>query len=310
MLNIKFLDDIFKEHRKYQILPQEDETSILKDVTEYTQEGTKINALIMQQIIDEINDNSPIGVIHPYAGINAPKGYLICDGKEVSRETYAKLFETIGTTYGAGNGTSTFLLPNLLGKTVIGSNTEYPLSSTGGKKDHTLSVEEMPSHTHTQTAHTHTATGSSTSVGAHTHGASSTTNGGHAHSISGTANAGGEHNHLGLYYYDNDYGVTFTTASGYGSMRTSYWTNYENVQNCYPEKVRTGSSGYHAHSLSGSTSSTGGHAHTISVVTNGNHTHGINIGVNSTIATNASAGGNKPYNNMMPYVALNYIIKY
>jgi len=54
----------------------------------------------------------PVGVILPYAGTNTPQGYFTCDGSEVSRITYSKLFEAIGTTYGVGDGYNTFNIPN------------------------------------------------------------------------------------------------------------------------------------------------------------------------------------------------------
>jgi hypothetical protein len=57
----------------------------------------------------------PVGAILPYAGFSAPPGFLLCDGSAVSRQTYAALFSVIGTTYGAGDGSTTFNLPNLIG---------------------------------------------------------------------------------------------------------------------------------------------------------------------------------------------------
>ena len=60
-----------------------------------------------------LESGNPSGTIIAYAGKTIPKGYLLCNGGAVSRTTYAKLFEAIGTTYGAGDGTTTFNLPNL-----------------------------------------------------------------------------------------------------------------------------------------------------------------------------------------------------
>ena len=60
-----------------------------------------------------VRDIMPAGVIVPFAGTTVPAGYLLCDGSAVSRTTYADLFAAIGTTYGAGDGNTTFNLPNM-----------------------------------------------------------------------------------------------------------------------------------------------------------------------------------------------------
>ena len=65
----------------------------------------------------------PIGTIFAFAGNNIPSGYLPCNGSAISRTTYADLFAVIGTTYGSGDGSTTFNLPNLTDKFIQGSNT-------------------------------------------------------------------------------------------------------------------------------------------------------------------------------------------
>ena len=62
------------------------------------------------------------GMIFAFAGNTLPDGYLLCDGSKVSRTTYKKLFDVIGTTYGAGDGSTTFTLPNLIGRFLEGSS--------------------------------------------------------------------------------------------------------------------------------------------------------------------------------------------
>lgn len=66
------------------------------------------------------NNRLPVGVILPFGAATVPSGYLPCDGSAVSRTTYADLFAVIGTTYGVGNGTTTFNLPDIRAKTLRG----------------------------------------------------------------------------------------------------------------------------------------------------------------------------------------------
>ena len=104
----------------------------------------------------------PTAAIHMYGGTSAPTGWLLCNGAAVSRSTYADLFAVVGTTYGAGDGSSTFNLPDLRDRFAVGSGTTYSAGATGGAATHTLTEAEMPAHTHTATStvtdpgHTHT----------------------------------------------------------------------------------------------------------------------------------------------------------
>jgi microcystin-dependent protein len=95
---------------------------------------------------------SLIGEIKAYAGLTTPSGWLECDGSAISRETYAELFDTIGTIWGAGDGSTTFNLPNLKGKVPVGydaSQTEFDtVGETGGASTVTLDTTMIPAHTH------------------------------------------------------------------------------------------------------------------------------------------------------------------
>ncbi len=101
----------------------------------------------------------PTGGIVAYGGTSAPSGYLMADGSLVSRTTYAALFTAIGTAFGAGDGMTTFGLPDLRQRFPLGkaaSGTGSTLGETGGLIDHT---HTGPSHTHALTvdlSHTHT----------------------------------------------------------------------------------------------------------------------------------------------------------
>jgi microcystin-dependent protein len=97
--------------------------------------------------------DTPSGAILQFAGSSAPSNWLLCDGALVSRTTYATLFGVVGTNYGAGDGSSTFKLPDLRGRVPIGAGqgsslTNRVIAATGGAETHTLTVSQMPSHSH------------------------------------------------------------------------------------------------------------------------------------------------------------------
>lgn len=99
----------------------------------------------------------PIGSIMAFAGATAPAGWAICDGAEVSRVTNAGLFALIGTTYGVGDGSLTFNLPDLFGKFPLGrGGAGYPLGDSGGAASVALTTNQLPAHTHGSAgAHNH-----------------------------------------------------------------------------------------------------------------------------------------------------------
>ncbi len=86
-----------------------------------------------------------------------PTGYHVCDGSAISRDQFSELFEVIGTTYGPGDGSTTFNLPNLSGKVAVGSASGLVLGSTGGEATHVLQSSEIVAHTHDVPSHTHTS---------------------------------------------------------------------------------------------------------------------------------------------------------
>ena len=95
----------------------------------------------------------PVGSIIPYSGSSAPTGWELCDGGTNNRTTDADLFAVCGTSFGAGNGTTTFNRPDLRGRTIIGTGTGSGLTARSlanslGTETHGLSTTELPSHTH------------------------------------------------------------------------------------------------------------------------------------------------------------------
>lgn len=112
------------------------------------------DGVTLRNIIDQgdLDLASPTGNVSMTARSTAPSGWLLCDGAAVSRSTYAALFSAIGTTYGTGDGSTTFNLPNLKGRIPVGvdsAQTEFnTLGEVGGEKAHTLTIAEMPAHDH------------------------------------------------------------------------------------------------------------------------------------------------------------------
>jgi microcystin-dependent protein len=117
---------------------------------------------------------TPVGTVVPYAGTDAstPAGWLFCGGQAVSRTTYADLYAVVGTTYGSGDGSTTFNVPDLRGRVAAGKDnmggsaasrltsggsgiTGTTLGAAGGAETHTLTTAQMPTHTHTQDPHAH-----------------------------------------------------------------------------------------------------------------------------------------------------------
>lgn len=101
------------------------------------------------------------GMIMPFAGTSAPTGWVFCDGAAISRTTYADLFTAIASTYGAGDGSTTFNVPDLRGRVIAGQDDMGgtsadrltaqtggidgdTLGAVGGTETHTLALTEMP----------------------------------------------------------------------------------------------------------------------------------------------------------------------
>lgn len=174
----------------------------------------RLQQLIKQDIQSAVSgDTLPVGAIMPFGSDTIPDNWLLCDGSAVSRTTYQQLFNTIGTTYGTGDGFTTFNLPNLKGKVPVGkdtSDTDFDtLGETGGEKTHTLTIAEMPEHSHLYINDGKFGINPGASANSPTWGETLTTTG----ATTGSAGEGQAHNNLQPYIVQN-YIIKAAQSSG------------------------------------------------------------------------------------------------
>tara|TARA_E500000081_G_scaffold6073_1_gene7128 strand:- start:883 stop:1443 length:561 start_codon:yes stop_codon:yes gene_type:complete len=147
----------------------------------------------------------PTATIVPWTSSSVPTGFLECNGAAVSRSTYSALFAIVGTTYGTGDGSSTFNVPDLQNNVAVGKSNNKALGSTGGADtvqstgnvggstaNHTLATPELPSHSHpggSNTSQTHFNPHANASI---TPASTGSTGGGGAHSHNMSANFTGD----------------------------------------------------------------------------------------------------------------------
>lgn len=238
-------------------------------------------------------------------------GWLVPDGSAISRTAYSALFAAIGTTYGAGDGSTTFNLPNLTGRTLFAQDAAGAvltaagglagtLGSVGGAAGVVLTAAHLPSGTFggsTGAAGGHDHGGSVAQSGAHNHGGGTAGAGGHSHgastdsqgshSHSGTAQSAGDHTHNVNFNVQNAYG-----PGGQGAAIT--------VGNSASNNTGTTvNAGAHTHSLA--LDASGAHTHNVNVLavndhahgiaTDGGHQHGITAAADHTHSVAVNLGG-------------------
>lgn len=212
----------------------------------------------------------PSGTIMAFAGTTAPSGWLLCDGSAVSRTTYSNLFTTISTSFGAGNGSTTFNIPDLRGRTIFGLdnmggttanrltttggiNSNNTIGATGGNQTTTLSTSNLPSHNHT-------FTGSSVTTSDNSH----------------------SHNYNDAYFAENfsggvggnaRYGISAATDND----NNFYWRTSSNTHSTQPSNINTSSET---------------HNHTVTAA-----------------GTIGNTGNGTAFSTLNPAIVLNYIIK-
>lgn len=265
---------------------------------------------VTSSIQTQLNTNTPVGMVSPYAGSSSPTGWLLCDGTAVSRTTYSALFGVISTTYGAGDTSTTFNVPDLRGRTPIGAGTgagltARTLAATTGVESVTLTAAQsgLPAHTHTNSATT-TTTG-----GSHGHG----TSGGVSLSDAGAQTASGSISTDG---HGHSLIMRFTTQATHDHAISG-------ASNPIPAMQGDPSGGdignYNGTAVAGvgalggsASVSVGNHNHTVTntvaVTDSASHSHTASTTV--TINNNTSASASEAHNNMQPSLVLNYIIKH
>lgn len=217
----------------------------------------------------------PIGAILEWPSDIAPADWLICDGQAINRTEYKDLFEKIGTKYGSGNGSTTFNIPNKKGKVSVGkdeNDTDYnELGKTGGNKSIVLTINNLPSHTHsfTGTSHNHTYDKASTSTG----------------STTLTINQMPAHHHLASGNVEGAISIYRYVTSGDGF-----------------QVVTTGSAGRYIISKMMDSGGGKGHTHTIS-------TTSTNTGGKTATGSIGTTGSDQAVDIKNPYIVVNYIIK-
>lgn len=254
-------------------------------------------------------DVLPAGMTMPFAGAAVPKGWLLCDGSAVSRASYPRLYAAIGTTYGAGDGSTTFNVPNLKGRVVamvdpavVAVNT---LGKTGGSRDSSL-----VSHSHTVNSHGH----GFTTQGHHGHGfvaeapATDSRDINHYHDLwTNGVNANHEHNVNSVVFMN----CSATHGHGGGCGQLAESPSYGGCTGFGCTGGTAGQNRDHAHyAVSSWMHQNVTHAHTVNnhghgFVAEGNHNHAFvaeSPGTNSQGTAAADA-------NMPPFMAMNYLIK-
>jgi hypothetical protein len=244
-------------------------------------------------------DTNPVGAVTAFAGSVAPTSWLLCAGQAVSRTVYAPLFAVIGTTYGSGDGSTTFNLPDLRGRTVAGEDdmggtaanrltsggsgiTGTTLGSTGGSETVTLTSAQsgVPAHSHANTLTNNAVTSGAGSAHAHANTASFSGNAAsHGHTILNPS-TGNQISYMG------------NGATGYADQ----WG-------------QGSQGGLSAGTPIQQTSITPSGSVTMSNASESAHTHSVTSNVAISNVNNTAANAGSAHTNTQPTIVLTYIIK-
>lgn len=277
--------------------------------------------------VDPLAGVMPTGAMTQYLGTTAPSGWLFCNGSNVSRSTYSSLFTVLGTRYGAGDGSTTFALPDLRERFARGSALTGTLSGTAGGS----------------ATHQHTNTGLTTgSAGGHNHEVNppahtQSSDGGHAHVVDDHYHNTTDHSHG--FAHTHNYNPPNTTSTSAGSHSHTATNAANNINaGVYATVADNTSAGSHTHDVSigeegtngsirggvysnntdgaSTGNSTGGatyNAGNDSTVSSTTHTHVIDMAAFNTTggegAHTHGQGTSDTISNIPPYIDVNYIVK-
>lgn len=242
----------------------------------------------------DISEIVPVGSVFPFAGGSAPTGYLLCDGSAVSRSTYDTLFALIGTDWGAGDGSTTFNLPDLRSRIPVGVGTGTKVATFASRSGNVITVTGLSNATNNEFQ-----TGQAV-----------------LYSAPSGAMTGLTHNTT--YYIVRTGNLTFSLASSLANAQngsvislSSDGTGAQTFTLTLSARTLGDTGGEENHAMS--LTELLNHSHIIGAPSGGgNATFDIgSSGANASQAAIAIAkGGNAAMPIMPPFVSLNYIIRY
>jgi microcystin-dependent protein len=263
---------------------------------------------------EELTNTVPTGTVVMHAGTVAPSHWLLCDGSAVNRVQYQDLFEEIGITFGVGDGTTTFNVPNVQSRFPLGA-VGAGVGITGGTSthDHTGSVT-IADHTHSggsllAASHTHSA--GTLNADGHTHSIS--TQADHGHDVTGTTDSEGSHRH-GINGTTNGEGGYYEVISDPGDPSAVEVSAHQHTHGMSFMSDAGESHSHGAGSLE--TSNNGSHNHTGSTGSNDANVSGSTGSNDAAVSgTTGSGGASSPSfttataSHVPSYITFNYIIK-
>lgn len=227
---------------------------------------------------DETRQMAPVGLVAHFARNSAPAGWLKANGAAISRSAYAELYAALGTSYGAGDGFTTFNLPDLRGEFIRGWDDGRGVD--GGRALGSSQAGALQSHTHSGSSAadgSHAHTGTASNGGSHNHAASSGSAGNHSHS--GTADVAGNHSHGVLKSSgSNNTPGGWVSPANYGNSLA-----YTNEAGAHGHNVTVNAAGEHSHAVSVGTA--GEHSHSLAINAGGTHSHAITINASGSAET-------------------------